>query len=180
MIGIHSAMLLVTAMSAALVAGIFYAFSSFVMAALGRLPSEQGIDAMNAINVTVYTPSFMILFMGTTLLCGILAVWSLFSIGSFHSQLVLAASLLFVVGCFGFTILFNVPLNKQLAAATADNREMLWQDFLRDWTTWNTVRTIGATVSAALFILALLSGSNLAKMGVQRANSDEHGSHLAN
>jgi uncharacterized membrane protein len=114
----------------------------------------------------VYTPSFMILFMGTTLLCGILAVWSLFSIGSFHSQLVLAASLFFVAGCFGVTILLNVPLNNQLAAATADNREMLWQDFLRDWTTWNTVRTIGATVSAALCILALLSGRNLVNMGV--------------
>lgn len=147
-------MLLVSAISSALVAGIFYAFSSFVMPALGRLPGEQGIDAMNAINVTVYTPSFMILFMGTTLLSVILAVWSLFSIGSL-SQLILIASLLYLVGCFGVTMMFNVPLNDQLAAATVESHDALWQRFLRDWTTWNTVRTIGAGLAAVLFILAL-------------------------
>lgn len=163
MTGIHTVMLLVSAISSALVAGIFYAFSSFVMAALGRLPSEQGINAMNAINVTVYTPSFMILFMGTTLLCAILAAWSLFSIKSFDSQLVLAACLFYLVGTFGVTMIFNVPLNDQLAAAPAGDGGVLWQSFLRDWTTWNTVRTVGASLSAVLSILALLRGYGLGK-----------------
>ncbi len=35
-----------------LVAGIFFAFSSFVMRALGQLRENQGIAAMKAINVT--------------------------------------------------------------------------------------------------------------------------------
>lgn len=74
---------------------------------------------MNAINVTVYTPSFMILFMATVLLCVLLAVWALFSIGSLDSQLVLAACFLYLAGCFGVTLIFNVPLNDQLAAASA-------------------------------------------------------------
>lgn len=156
-------MLLVSAVSSALVAGIFYAFSSFVMAALGRLPSEQGINAMNAINVTVYTPSFMILFMGTALLCVILAVWALFSIGNLDSQLILAACVLYLAGCFGVTMKFNVPLNEQLAAATAGSAGMLWQDFLRDWTRWNTARTVGACLSATLFILALARVYGLGK-----------------
>lgn len=146
-------MLFVGAVSSALVAGIFYAFSSFVMPALGRIPDEQGSNAMNAINVAVYTPSFMILFMGTALLSAVVAVRSLFSIESLGSQLVLAASLLYLVGCFGVTIAFNVPLNRQLAAGSGD---ALWRKFLRRWTVWNTVRTIGAGLASALFILALV------------------------
>lgn len=154
MIGIYTAILLVSALSAMLVASIFYAFSSFVMAALNRLPGDQGVNVMNAINVTVYTPSFMILFMGTTLLCAILAVWSLFSIKSIDSQLVLAACLLYLAGSFGVTMIFNVPLNDQLAAAT--DHSALWPRFLREWTMWNTVRAAAASITGVLFILALL------------------------
>lgn len=147
-----------SAISSALVAGIFYAFSSFVMPALGRLSDERGGEAMNSINVTVYTPSFMILFMGTALLSAVLAVWSLFTIGSLGSQLVLAASLLYVVGCFGVTMRFNVPLNRQLTEIVAGSGSVSWRLWLREWTTWNTVRTIGAGLASALFILALVLG----------------------
>ncbi len=158
MIWVYPIMLFVGAISAALVAGIFYAFSSFVMPALGRVPDEQGRGAMNAINVAVYTPSFMILFMGTALLSAVLAVWSLFSIENLASQLVLAASLLYLFGCFGVTIAFNVPLNRQLAEVDAGRGDALWRRFLRDWTIWNTVRTVGAGLAAALFILGLVLG----------------------
>lgn len=158
MIWFHPALLFVSAISSALVAGIFYGFSSFVMPALGRLSDEQGSEAMNSINVTVYTPSFMILFMGTALLSAVLAVWSLFSIGNLDSQLVLAASLLYVVGCFGVTVRFNLPLNRQLTEIVAGSGSMPWRRFLRDWTMWNTVRTVGAGLASALFILALVLG----------------------
>jgi hypothetical protein len=38
--------------------GVFFAFSSFVMAALRRLPAAQGIAAMQSIHVTAVTPVF--------------------------------------------------------------------------------------------------------------------------
>jgi uncharacterized membrane protein len=37
----------------------FFAFSSFVMRALARLPPAQGIRAMNSINVLAVTPVFI-------------------------------------------------------------------------------------------------------------------------
>ena len=61
------------AIGSGVVGGIFYAFSSFVMAALGSLPSAQGAGAMKAINVTVINPVFMLAFMGTAVLCLVLA-----------------------------------------------------------------------------------------------------------
>lgn len=142
-------------LGAALNAGIFYAFSSFIMAGLGRVPPGEGVNAMNAINVTVINPSFLLVFMGTTVVCAALAIWSLTSLGDPRAWLVLAASVIFVIGCFGVTMAVNVPLNDRLAAVTADQAEALWRTYLTVWTRWNTVRTIAPLVSTALFVLAL-------------------------
>lgn len=48
---------LAAAIGTGLVGGIFYAFSSFVMTALGRISPEQGVTAMKSINVVVINPS---------------------------------------------------------------------------------------------------------------------------
>jgi uncharacterized membrane protein len=143
------------AIGSGIVGGIFYAFSSFVMAALGRLPSAQGAAAMNAINVTVINPTFMIAFMGTTLVCLVLAGGSFFWWGRTGGMLSLAASLIYIVGCFGVTMVCNVPLNDQLAAVAPAQEVALWSRYLDVWTAWNHVRTIAPIVSAILFTAAL-------------------------
>ncbi|MET3496685.1 anthrone oxygenase family protein [Variovorax boronicumulans] len=149
-------LILASALSTALVAGMFYAFSSFVMAALARIPNSEGIHAMNAINITVITPSFMVLFMGSTLLCVVLGGWSMFSISQRDSQLVLLACLFHVVGCFGVTVLFNVPLNDQLAATSHTDGHAFWQTYLKTWTRWNTVRTASSALAAIVFVAVAL------------------------
>ena len=65
---------LITAIGSALVGGIFYAFSSFVMKALARIPAAEGIAAMQSINVAVLNRTFLWLFMGTAALSLILAI----------------------------------------------------------------------------------------------------------
>jgi uncharacterized membrane protein len=149
-------LILTSALSTALVAGIFYAFSSFVMAALGRIPSGEGINAMNAINVTVITPSFMVLFMGSALLGIVVGGWALLSISQTDSQLVLLACLLYVVGCFGVTMAFNVPLNNGLAVTSPAEGSVFWQNYLRTWTMWNTVRTASSALAAIVFVAVAL------------------------
>jgi uncharacterized membrane protein len=149
-------LILIGALSSALVAGMFYAFSSFVMAALGRIPGNEGIHAMNSINVTVITPSFMVFFMGSALLGIVLGGWALLSISQFDSQLVLLACLLYVVGCFGVTMVFNVPLNNQLAATSPTDGNAFWQSYLQTWTMWNTVRTVAAALASVVFVAVAL------------------------
>jgi hypothetical protein len=46
------------ALGSALIGGLFFAFSAFVMRALGRLPPAGGIAAMQSINVAVLNPVF--------------------------------------------------------------------------------------------------------------------------
>lgn len=43
----------------ALIDGVFFAFSSFIMKALARLPSSQGMLVMQSINVMVLNPLFL-------------------------------------------------------------------------------------------------------------------------
>jgi uncharacterized membrane protein len=149
-------LILVSALFSALVAGMFYAFSSFVMAALGRIPANEGINAMNSINVTVITPSFMVCFMGSALLGIVLGGWALLSISQFDSLLILLGCLLYVVGCFGVTMVFNVPLNNQLAATSSTDGSVFWQSYLQTWTMWNTVRTAAAALASMVFVAVAL------------------------
>lgn len=154
---IISVSLLVAAVAAILVGGIFHAFSSFVMAGLGRIPSEQGANAMRSINVTVFTPSFMIPFMGMVPFSLAIAGWSLFAWDRAGSGLILSGALLYLFGCFGVTMSFNVPLNNRLAAVQSAGEPALWAHYQRAWTRWNTVRTISPTLAGLLFVLALPS-----------------------
>jgi uncharacterized membrane protein len=146
------------AIGSGLVAGIFFAFSSFVMAALGRLPAEQGVAAMQSINITVINPGFILAFFGTALIClALIAGWALGWTSPVGTP-VLAASLLYLAGCIGVTMACNVPLNDALAAVQPATPEAakLWSRYLTDWTFWNHVRTAAPLGSAILFTQALL------------------------
>jgi uncharacterized membrane protein len=148
------------ALGCAVLAGVFVAFSTLVMNALGRLPAAQGISAMQAINRAALTPVFMVLFLGTTLLCGALSVWSFFVWGSGGAPLLLAGGLAYLVGAFGLTVGYHVPRNNALDALDPAAAEALthWNGYLRGWTRWNHVRGAASVAAAALFIVALVLG----------------------
>ncbi len=148
-----------------LVAGIFFAFSTFVMRTLGRLPANQGIAAMKAINVTVLNPWFFLAFFGTGAVCLSVAFLAFGSAAGTHRAYLLAACALYLLGCLLVTVAFNVPLNNRLASAESDSMgphsmapEALWAHYLSRWTLWNHVRTAASLAAAGLFAMALCGG----------------------
>ena len=141
-----------TALGAALVGGIFFAFSTFVMTALGRLPPEQGIAAMRSINVTVLNPWFFAAFFGTALGAAALALFGFLNWDAPGAAYLVAGGLFYVIGSILVTAAFNVPLNDALAAAQAGVD--IWPRYLATWTTWNHVRTIASLGAAVSFIMA--------------------------
>lgn len=152
---------LFTLLGCGLVAGVFFAFSTFVMSALARLQPPQGIAAMQAINITVINPWFMAAFLGTAAVC---CFWAVFALLKWHqpgAAYLLLGSLLYLVGTFLVTIACNVPLNDALAAVepTSSDGATLWTRYLANWTTWNHVRTIAALAATAAFTLALCARS---------------------
>jgi uncharacterized membrane protein len=146
-----------SALGCGLTAGVLFAFSSFIMNALARLPPAQGIAAMQSINVAVVNPAFFGVFFGTAVLCLYLAIRSLLVWDQPGVPLVLAGSLLYILGTIVVTIAFNVPLNDALAAIKPESAEgaTLWAAYLSRWTAWNHVRTLAALAAAALFVIAL-------------------------
>ncbi|MEA5502921.1 anthrone oxygenase family protein [Halotia wernerae UHCC 0503] len=148
---------LFTALGCGLVAGVFFAFSTFVMSALARLQPREGIVAMQSINITAINPLFMVALFGTAATCLFLAISSLSKWHQPGAVYLLVGSLLYLVGTVLVTIAFNVPLNDALAIAKPDSTDSanLWAGYLTNWTLWNHVRTIAAFAAATLLTIAL-------------------------
>ena len=107
---------LFSAIGCGLVAGIFFAFSTFVMKALARLPAPQAIAAMQSINGAVINPLFLSAFLGTGASCALLIVAALRAWKRPSAGYLLAGSLLYLAGTIGVTMLCNVPRNNALDA----------------------------------------------------------------
>ena len=145
-------------LGSALVGGVFFAFSSFVMKALARVPSAEGIGAMQSINVVVLNPSFLGAFIGTAVVSLGAGGLALAGWGRPFAPFFLGGALFYLVGTFIVTATGNIPLNDQLAAVSAtDNAAIdVWENYLSRWTMWNHVRTAGAIVAALLYTLGLV------------------------
>jgi uncharacterized membrane protein len=148
---------LATALGCGLVAGVFFAFSTFVMPALKRLTPERGIAAMQSINERAVTPVFMTALFGTAAACLGLAAWTVISSDGRTTALVLLGGALYLVGAIGVTIVCNVPLNNRLAKLHPQSASAAsyWDEYLAKWTAWNHLRTLAALAAAALLTIAL-------------------------
>ena len=148
---------LFSALGCGLMAGVFLAFSAFVMKALARLPPPQGIAAMQSVNLTAVSPMFMTALFGTAAACLFLAVSSLLRWQQPGSVYLLIGSLLYLLGTVLVTIVFNVPLNGALAGVEPGSTDgaSLWARYLANWTAWNHVRTAAALAAAASLTIAL-------------------------
>ena len=141
-----------------LVAGIFFAFSTFVMQALGSLLPAQGVEAMQKINVTVLNRWFLGVFMGTAVICLLLAlstIWRWDQPGSFF---LLVGCLLYLIGTFLVTVIFNVPKNNTLKdmVSSSGEAEDYWNNtYLTKWTFWNHVRTGSALLGMVSLVISL-------------------------
>jgi len=143
----------------AIISGVFLAFSDFVMKSLTIAQPSVGIVSMQLINRKVYRSLFLILLMGFAAGCLILAYIALVYISGNASFWVLAGSGIYLLGVFLVTIIFNVPMNKQLDALDYKSLETAkyWKTYTSSWTRWNHVRTLSSTIAAICFLVASLS-----------------------
>jgi uncharacterized membrane protein len=151
------ALALAGALGSGAMGGLFFAFSTFVIDALKRLPPAQGLAAMQSINVTAVRPPLMALLFGTAAICLALAVLSLFRLDEAEGAWLLAGSLAYLLGNVGVTAAFNVPRNSALARLDAEASEghAYWQRYQREWTAYNHVRTLTGLAACALLVVGL-------------------------
>ena len=146
---------LIAALGSGLIAGVFFIFSITIMRALERVPN--GMAAMQSINVVILNPLFLGVFMGTALLCIVLAVFSVIRWEHAGAGWLIAGALLYLVGSIAATMIFNVPMNNALMAAdpASAQGQKVWADYLVNWTRWNHVRTFASLGASASFIFAM-------------------------
>jgi len=149
---------IVGALGAGLNAGVFYAFSTFVMQALGRLPSKAAVEAMQAINIEAPRPGFMVAFMGTAAVSVIIAISALGDLGETQAIYQLVGSGLYLAGVV-ITGTFHVPRNNDLARLDpgTDAAAKAWSVYLVTWTRWNHVRAFTSLAASLALILSLVA-----------------------
>ena len=146
---------LIVAVCAGLSAGVFFAFSTFVMPALHKLRAADGVAAMQAINRAAPNALFM-----TVLFAPLIAlVWLVVALlrkPSATSAYILIGSACFVAGLIVLCA-YHVPHNNALdrVDATASGTPATWRTYYAGWTAWNHARTLLFTAATACFALAL-------------------------
>ncbi len=156
------------ALGTAVSAGVYFAFSTFVMRGLDRTGPASAITAMHGMNVEARgSGPFLVVLVGSTLLCAAVGVVALSGLRSPGSGWLLAGAILGVVGLV-VTGAISEPLNlrldaidpAQLSDALGERSDgpgvdaaQAWRDYLSAWTVWNHVRTIAGVIGAVLLLI---------------------------
>ena len=153
------ALTVAAAVGCALTAGVMFAFSTSVMPGLGRLPAPHAIAAMNSMNKAILNPLFLLVFMGTTVLCVATAALTPFA-GTAGGAWRIAGAVLFLLGVFGLTMAGNVPMNDHLMTLDPDaaGSAKEWNDYLSRWTRLNHIRALTGTAGAVALTISALAG----------------------
>lgn len=162
MLTLPTIILVFTATTSALMAGLFYAYSCSVNLGLGRLPDREYIAAMQSINKAIQNPIFFISFFGALFFLAISAYLHSSQPASVRFLCLLTASIFYLIGVFGVTVLGNVPLNEMLnvfnlRSASTEEISKHRVKFEKPWNKLNVVRTLASTVVIILVIIACLA-----------------------
>ncbi|WP_297767391.1 anthrone oxygenase family protein [uncultured Roseovarius sp.] len=144
-----------TALAMALVAGVFLAFSDFVMRALGLARGVAGIKAMQVINREVYGSAFLVALLGLAPVAVALGLYALARVEGAAMVWIVAGAALYVIGTVLVTMLGNVPMNKRLDMMMTDAPDTLiyWRHYVRRWTMFNHLRTAASVLAAGAFVV---------------------------
>jgi uncharacterized membrane protein len=139
-------------------AGFFYAWQVSVIQGTLLVKDAVYLETMQAINKAILNPWFFAVFFGS------LIFLSIGSIYQFHTNkwvfgLILASSIIYLLGTFGITAAGNVPLNEELDALNlsdlTSNRMAEFRSYYE--TKWNQFHLQRTVCSVASFILAVLA-----------------------
>ncbi|HEY9038097.1 MAG TPA: anthrone oxygenase family protein [Roseovarius sp.] len=148
----------VSVLTFGLLAGVFLAFSDFIMRALANTSKDGGVEAMQVINREVFRYVFMSLFIGMAPVSLVIAGYGAFQLSGPTATLIALSGAVYLVAGFGVTLAFNVPLNEALARMdpACEQTHRFWFDtYLPRWTFWNGVRTAACFASSALLLFGL-------------------------
>lgn len=152
-----TALLWISALSGGLMAGVYFAFSGFIMQAFDNTETSHAIIVMNSINERIQHSLFMPLFFGSSIVSVLLMIFTFVYWTETGSIYMLFSGLVYFVGMFACTVIFNVPLNGLLAKQDAGSEEakQVWLHYRQIWTRWNDLRVLSSLVMSMLSVWLL-------------------------
>lgn len=144
-----------SALIVGLIAGVFLAFSDFVMRSLSAATPVAGIEAMQLINRKVFSSVFLVWLLGMAPASVVLAAYAWAFVDGPAQGWFIAGGAIYVVGVFLVTMLGNVPMNRRLDAMVPQGpaTQVYWTTYATFWTLWNHVRTAASAAAAACFMI---------------------------
>lgn len=139
----------------ALVAGVFLPFSEFLLASLTDVSQAGGIQAMQIINRRVMPTIFMVLLIGMSAASPLLVGYALLGGVGPAAPWIAAGGMIYFVGTFVVTMVFNVPMNIRLDRLDTQGPEAAshWAHFASRWGFWNWVRASASALAAVCMLI---------------------------
>ncbi|AJT40408.1 DUF1772 domain-containing protein [Psychromicrobium lacuslunae] len=141
---------IVSIVSAALLGGVYLAFTSMVMPALKRTGSRDAAGVMNKINVAAEQPGFLSIFALGALSAVAVLLLNLPQLGETAALWRIAGAVLSLFGTL-ITMVHNVPRNRRLSAEPD-----FWPRFATEWSRSNLLRGLSSGLGAVFGVLGLL------------------------
>lgn len=146
-------------------AGLFYAWQVSVIPGTKLLANKTYLDTMQSINRAIQNPAFALIFLGSFLLL-VAAIYTQYKAALQASfLLVIAATVCYLVGTIGVTMLGNVPMNEHLDkmnfnTMTDDALQRAREAYEYRWNLYHTIRTVCSVLAFALVLLAAFVNNN--------------------
>ena len=161
-ISIKSVTLLSAVILTGLSAGFFYAWMVSVIPGTKKVIDITYLESMQSINRAILNPAFYLVFMGSPLAL-IISTFQQYQAGP-KFWLLLAATLVYLLGTFAVTAFGNVPLNDALDVLDLGSlSEVEIADFRKSYeekgNRLHWIRTLFAVVSFVLSLLAIFPNS---------------------
>jgi uncharacterized membrane protein len=141
----------------ALMAGLYFAFTTAVMPGLARTDDRSYLAAMQQINASILNPRFLAAFLGALVVPVVAVLMHLGDDGRERLPWIIAGALLYGVTLV-ITGTFNVPLNNRLAAAatvTDQSAATVRAMFHGRWTRFNMARMLLCLAAVSSLAVAL-------------------------
>ena len=156
---IFQAALIVTTFLCSMVAGFLFAFLFVVMPGIGNLSDKDFLKSFQAIDKIIQDgqPIFIIVWVGSIIAMIATAILGMFQLNGIQLSIMIAASILYIIGVQLPTILINVPLNNRLQTVDVEtiNEQSLLNErekFETRWNKWNFIRTVFACFTSFILI----------------------------
>jgi uncharacterized membrane protein len=141
-------------------AGLFYSWSVSVIPGTQNVVDSTYLETMQSINREILNPLFFLIFFGSLVFLGITSVYEFYN-NQLTFWFVLSATITYLIGTLGVTVIGNVPLNDQLAALKLKEMNVnhlaeFRKSYEIKWNQFHLVRTVFAVISFISIVLALL------------------------